>query len=70
VHSQYYLKALKHLGIKGFRIDAAKHMSNEHIKAVFTPSILANTHVFGEVIKTQWHRFVIPARQSKLWLLD
>jgi alpha-amylase len=63
---QNYLKALKRLGVKGFRIDAAKHMSNEHINAVFTPSIIANTHVFGEVITTgnigttEYDRFLAP----------
>lgn len=38
------------MGIKGFRIDAVKHMSQYQIDQVFTPEITANIHVFGEVI--------------------
>lgn len=34
---QAYLKALKGMGIKGFRVDAVKHMSDYQINAVFTP---------------------------------
>lgn len=45
-----YLKALKDMGIKGFRIDAVKHMSQYQIDQVFTSEITANMHVFGEVI--------------------
>lgn len=45
-----YLKALKTMGIKGFRVDAVKHMSEYQINQVFTPEITAGMHVFGEVI--------------------
>lgn len=45
-----YLQELKDMGIKGFRIDAAKHMTNYHINSVFTNSIKSGTHVFGEII--------------------
>ncbi|MFA0070156.1 alpha-amylase, partial [Vibrio breoganii] len=45
-----YLKALKGMGIKGFRIDAVKHMSQYQIDQVFTSEITSNIHVFGEVI--------------------
>ncbi|WP_217528552.1 alpha-amylase family protein [Vibrio metschnikovii] len=45
-----YLRALKQIGISGFRIDAVKHMSQYHIDQVFTPDIIADMHVFGEVI--------------------
>ncbi|MGI9280584.1 MAG: alpha-amylase family protein [Endozoicomonas sp.] len=45
-----YLKALKGLGVTGFRVDAAKHMTNQHINAVFTTSIKSGMHVFGEII--------------------
>ncbi|UTA46961.1 alpha-amylase family protein [Simiduia sp. 21SJ11W-1] len=45
-----YLQALKNLGVKGFRVDAAKHMTNWHINQVFTSSIKNGMHVFGEVI--------------------
>ncbi len=47
---QSYLKALKAMGVKGFRIDAAKHMTIEHLNKVFTPEIKHNMHVFGEII--------------------
>lgn len=45
-----YLQALKNMGVKGFRVDAAKHMTNYHINSVFTNSIKSGMHVFGEVI--------------------
>ncbi|MER2493443.1 alpha-amylase family protein [Catenovulum sediminis] len=45
-----YLQALKNLGVKGFRVDAAKHMTNYHINAVFTSQIKQGMHVFGEII--------------------
>ena len=47
-----YLKALKQLGVTGFRVDAAKHMSNDHINAVFDADIKNDLHVFGEIITT------------------
>lgn len=45
-----YLIALKGLGADGFRIDAAKHMSIEHIKKVFTKEITQGLYVFAEII--------------------
>ncbi|MCL9782444.1 alpha-amylase family protein [Vibrio sp. S4M6] len=45
-----YLQALKDLGVKGFRIDAVKHMSQYQIDQIFTPSIISGMYVFGEVI--------------------
>jgi alpha-amylase len=45
-----YLTALKAMKVKGFRIDAAKHMKLAHINAVFDAGIKSGTHVFGEVI--------------------
>jgi alpha-amylase len=47
---RYYLQALKNMGVKGFRIDAAKHMSNWQMNEVFTSSIKNGMHLFGEVI--------------------
>lgn len=47
---QNYLKALKKLGVKGFRIDAAKHMTIEHLQRVWTKEITEDMHVFGEII--------------------
>jgi len=45
-----YLQALKKIGVKGFRIDAAKHMSIEHLKKVWTNDITEQMHIFGEII--------------------
>jgi len=45
-----YLQALKDMGVKGFRVDAAKHMTNWHMNQIFTSSIKSGMHVFGEVI--------------------
>lgn len=47
---QAYLRALKTLGVRGFRVDAAKHMSISHINRVFSADIKQGMHVFGEVI--------------------
>ncbi len=45
-----YLKALKEMGVKGFRIDAAKHMTLEHLEKVWTDDIAQGVHIFGEII--------------------
>ncbi len=45
-----YLKALKEIGVKGFRIDAAKHMTLEHLKLVWSDDITQDVHIFGEII--------------------
>lgn len=47
---QAYLLAMKDLGVRGYRIDAAKHLTLEHIKKVFTDEITEGMHVFGEII--------------------
>lgn len=63
---QQYLQALKNLGVKGFRIDAAKHMPASFINAVLTPTIKSGMHVFGEVItgggagNGEYDRFLAP----------
>jgi len=63
---QQYLRALKTLGVTGFRVDAAKHMPNSHINAVFTSDIKSGVHVFGEVItgggagELEYDRFLKP----------
>lgn len=67
---QAYLQALKALGVKGFRIDAAKHMPNSHMNAVLTSSIKSGVHVFGEIITnggagtTEYDRFLAPYLQA------
>jgi alpha-amylase len=45
-----YLKALKQLGVQGFRIDAAKHMKLEHLQRIWTKDITEGMHIFGEII--------------------
>ncbi|MGB5446735.1 MAG: alpha-amylase family glycosyl hydrolase [Psychromonas sp.] len=63
---QNYLKALKKLGVKGFRIDAAKHMSIEHLQRIWTKEITENMHIFGEIItdggatKAEYELFLKP----------
>jgi len=47
---QAYLRAMKNIGVKGFRIDAAKHMTIAHLKKVWTEEIIKDTHIFGEII--------------------
>ncbi|MEF1289088.1 alpha-amylase family protein [Vibrio sp. M260118] len=63
---QSYLKALKAIGVKGFRIDAAKHMTLEHLKQVWTDEICHDIHIFGEIItkggatETEYELFLQP----------
>ena len=45
-----YLTALKNLGVKGFRVDAAKHMTIWHINEIFTSDIKNGMYLFGEII--------------------
>lgn len=45
-----YLAALLELGVSGFRIDAAKHMTRQHIKSVFTDDLVGEALVFAEII--------------------
>ncbi|WP_299022438.1 alpha-amylase family glycosyl hydrolase [uncultured Photobacterium sp.] len=65
-----YLKALRHLGISGFRIDAAKHMTLEHIQQVWDAEIAQGTHIFGEIItdggasKEEYELFLKPYLKS------
>ncbi|MFD2165625.1 alpha-amylase family protein [Thalassotalea euphylliae] len=61
-----YLNKLKEFGVTGFRVDAAKHMSNYHINAVFDGDIKNGVNVFGEVItaggagSTEYDSFLAP----------
>lgn len=61
-----YLLALKSMGVKGFRIDAAKHMSLEHLNKVWTDDITNDVHIFGEIItdggatKEEYETFLSP----------
>ncbi|MFK0570820.1 alpha-amylase family protein [Endozoicomonas sp.] len=63
---QNYLRSLRDMGVKGFRIDAAKHMPLEHINQVVTPDIKHGMHIFGEIItsggagSSEYDRFLKP----------
>jgi alpha-amylase len=63
---QEYLRQLKTIGVKGFRIDAAKHMPLSHINAVLTSDIKSGMYVFGEIItgggagEIEYDRFLQP----------
>ncbi len=67
---QAYLRALKTLGVTGFRIDAAKHMPFSHLNRVLTADIKSGVHVFGELItaggagSTEYDRFLAPYLQN------
>ena len=50
------MNALKKLGIKGFRIDAAKHMTFDQLNKIFTPEIRNGVELFGELIHSRWKR--------------
>ena len=61
-----YLQALKTIGVKGFRIDAAKHMPASHMNRVLTADLKSGMHVFGEIITSggagngEYDRFLAP----------
>jgi alpha-amylase len=67
---QEYLRQLKALGVKGFRIDAAKHMPVSHINGVLTTDIKNGMYVFGEIItgggagEIEYDRFLQPYLQN------
>ena len=61
-----YIEKLKAFGVTGLRIDAAKHMSNYHINAVFDEQTKIGLHVFGEIITSggagngDYDNFLVP----------
>lgn len=61
-----YLMALKEMGVCGFRIDAAKHITLEHLNKVWTDDIMQGVHIFGEIItdggatKQEYETFLQP----------
>ncbi len=74
---QSYLLAMKALGVKGFRIDAAKHISIEQLRKVWTRDITEGVHIFGEIItdggatKQEYELFLKPyLRKTKLGAYD
>lgn len=44
------LRALNAMGVDGYRIDAVKHLPQEHIKQVFEIPEMAGKYVFGEAL--------------------
>lgn len=67
---QEYLRQLKAVGVKGFRIDAAKHMPIAHLNGVLTADIKSGVYVFGEIItgggsgNLEYVRFLQPYLQN------
>lgn len=47
---QQYVQALHKLGVRGFRIDAAKHMPLDAIKSMVPESVRKDSHIFAEII--------------------
>ncbi|MEM9485777.1 MAG: alpha-amylase family protein [Cyanobacteria bacterium P01_F01_bin.116] len=47
-----YVQALYDLGVRGFRLDAAKHMPNGAIRYFVPDEIAKNAHIFAEIITT------------------
>ena len=45
-----YLQALYDLGVRGFRLDAAKHMPNGAIQSFVPQQVANNSHIFAEII--------------------
>jgi alpha-amylase len=45
-----YIGVLNAYGVEGYRIDAAKHMSNDHLRAVFSPELIGNRRLYAEII--------------------
>lgn len=77
LQQQNYIKALRELGVKGFRIDAAKHMSLEHLTKVWTDELCKDVHIFGEIItdggatKQEYDTFLQPyLEQTQLGAYD
>ncbi|WP_105901616.1 alpha-amylase family glycosyl hydrolase [Vibrio gangliei] len=67
---QSYIQAMKTLGVTGFRIDAAKHLSPDHIAKVWTDDICQGVKIFSEIItdggegKTEYEVFLKPFIQT------
>jgi alpha-amylase len=61
-----YIAVLNFYGVEGYRVDAAKHMTNEHLLAVFSPDLIGNRRLYAEIItgggagSTDYDRFLAP----------
>ncbi|MDV3353821.1 alpha-amylase family protein [Leptothoe sp. LEGE 181152] len=49
---KHYVQTLYDLGVRGFRVDAAKHMPNAAIRYFIPDEIANNTQIFAEIITT------------------
>lgn len=47
-----YVQTLYDLGVRGFRLDAAKHMPNGAIRYFIPDNVANNAHIFAEIITT------------------
>ncbi len=52
---QTCLRALNNLGIDGYRIDAVKHLPDEHLRRVFATADMAGKYLFGEALTANDH---------------
>jgi alpha-amylase len=61
-----YIKALNTAGVAGFRVDAAKHMSNYHLRSVLSADLIGSKKVYAEIITSggagnlEYDRFLAP----------
>ena len=61
-----YIGMLNSFGVEGYRVDAAKHMSNEHLRAVFSADLIGNRRLYAEIITgggagtSDYDRFLAP----------
>ncbi|MCK6263750.1 alpha-amylase family protein [Vibrio sp. ZSDE26] len=72
-----YLLALKKLGVKGFRIDAAKHITLKQLQQVWSKEVTDGVHIFGEIItdggatKEEYELFLEPyLKETRLGAYD
>ncbi len=68
------LEALNELGFDGYRIDAIKHLPEQHIRSVFMSPVLKDKVVFGEILtfnESENQAFLWPAvRESTMDFYD
>lgn len=55
---QELLKSLIKLGVKGFRLDAVKHVPIQHLTSLTNDPILSDVYYFAEVIPESQHRVI------------
>jgi alpha-amylase len=61
-----YVKALNDMGVEGYRVDAAKHMTNDHLREVFSAELIGSRRLYAEIItgggagNLDYDRFLAP----------